>query len=59
MFDSNNVAINVTVLIHGGLIPLRFYTVPEMKSLFDTISVHGILSFVKEVASLLKFKGSF
>ena len=32
-----------------GLIRLRFYTVPDMKTLFDTISVDRILSFVNEV----------
>ena len=32
-----------------GLIRPRFYTVPDMKTLFDTISVDRILSFVKEV----------
>ena len=31
-----------------GLIPPRFY-VPDMKTLFDTVSVDRILSFVKEV----------
>ena len=32
-----------------GLIRPRFYNVPDMKTLFDTISVDRILSFVKEV----------
>ena len=32
-----------------GLIRPRFYTVPDMKSLFDTVSVDRILSFIKEV----------
>ena len=32
-----------------GLIRPRFYTVPDLKSLFDTFSVDRILSFVKEV----------
>ena len=32
-----------------GLIRPRFYTVPDMKTLFDTISVDRMLSFVKEV----------
>ena len=32
-----------------GLIRPRFYTVPDMKTLFDTVSVDRILSFVKEV----------
>ena len=32
-----------------GLIRPRFYIVPDMKALFDTISVDRILSFVKEV----------
>ena len=32
-----------------GLIRPRFYTAPDMKTLFDTISVDRILSFVKEV----------
>ena len=32
-----------------GLIRPRFYTVPDMKTLFDTVSVNSILSFVKEV----------
>ena len=32
-----------------GLIRPRFYTVPDMKTLFDTSSVDRILSFVKEV----------
>ena len=32
-----------------GLIRPRFYTVPDMKTLFDTISIDKILSFVKEV----------
>ena len=32
-----------------GLIRPRFYTVPDIKTLFDTISVDRILSFVKEV----------
>ena len=32
-----------------GLIRLRFYTVPNMKTLFDTVIVDRILSFVKEV----------
>ena len=32
-----------------GLIRPRFYSVPDMKSLFDTVSVDRILSFVKEI----------
>ena len=32
-----------------GLVRPRFYTVPDMKTLFDTVSVDRILSFVKEV----------
>ena len=32
-----------------GLIRPRFYTVPDMKTLFDTVRVDRILSFVKEV----------
>ena len=32
-----------------GLIWPRFYSVPDMKSLFDTVSVDRILSFVKEI----------
>ena len=32
-----------------GLIRPRFYTVPDIKTLFDTVSVDRILSFVKEV----------
>ena len=32
-----------------GHIRPRFYTVPDMKTLFDTVSVDRILSFVKEV----------
>ena len=32
-----------------GLIRPRFYTVQDMKTLFDTVSVDRILSFVKEV----------
>ena len=32
-----------------GLIRPRFYTVPDMKTLVDTVSVDRILSFVKEV----------
>ena len=32
-----------------GLIRPRFYTVPDMKTLFDTVSVDIILSFVKEI----------
>ena len=32
-----------------ALIRPRFYTVPDMKTLFDTISVDRIISFVKEV----------
>ena len=32
-----------------GLIRPRFYNVPDMKTLFDTVSVDRILSFVKEV----------
>ena len=32
-----------------GLIRPRFYSVPDMKSLFDTVSVNRILSFVKEI----------
>ena len=35
--------------INLDLIRPRFYTVPDMKTLFDTISVDRILSFVKEV----------
>ena len=31
-----------------GFIRPRFYTVPDMKTLFDTVSVDRILSFVKE-----------
>ena len=37
-----------------GLIRPRFYTVPDMKTLFDTVSVDRILSFVKEVALFTK-----
>ena len=32
-----------------GLVRPRFYSVPDMKTLFDTVSVDRILSFVKEV----------
>ena len=32
-----------------GLIRPRFYTVPDLKTLFDTVSVDRILSFLKEV----------
>ena len=32
-----------------GLVRPRFYTVPDMKTLFDTVSVDRILSFIKEV----------
>ena len=32
-----------------GLIRLQFYTVPDMKTLFDFVSVDRILSFIKEV----------
>ena len=32
-----------------GLIRPRFYTVPDLKTLFDTVSVDRILSFVMEV----------
>ena len=32
-----------------GLIRPRFYTVPDMKALFDTVSVDRIFSFVKEI----------
>ena len=32
-----------------GLIRPRFYTVPDMKTLFDTVSVDRMLSFVKDV----------
>ena len=37
-----------------GLIRPRFYTVPDMKTLFDTVSVDRILSFVKEVDLFIK-----
>ena len=36
------------------LIRPRFYTVPDMKTLFDTVSVDRILAFVKEVKEDLK-----
>ena len=39
----------LTDCIDLGLIRPRFYTVPDMKTLFDTVSVDRILSFVKEV----------
>ena len=32
-----------------GLVRPRFYTVPDMKTLFDTVSVDRIVSFIKEV----------
>ena len=32
-----------------GLIRPRFYTVPDMKTFFDTVSVDRILSFVKKI----------
>ena len=32
-----------------GLIRPRFYSVPDMKTLFDTVSVDRIISFVKEI----------
>ena len=35
--------------IYLGLVRPRFYTVQDLKSLFDTISVDRISSFVKEV----------
>ena len=41
-------------LIDLGLIRPRFYTVPDIKTLFDTVSVDRILSFVKEVDSFTK-----
>ena len=39
-----------------GLIRSRFYTVPDMKTLFDTISVDEILSFVEEVNLFAKIQ---
>ena len=35
--------------IDSWLIRPRFYSVPDMKALFDTVSVDRILSFVKEI----------
>ena len=35
-----------------GLIRPRFYTVPDMKALFDSVSVDRILLFVKEIKDL-------
>ena len=32
-----------------GLIRSRFYHVPDMKTLFDTVNVDRILTFIKEV----------
>ena len=32
-----------------GLIRPRFYSVPDMKTLFDTVSVDRIISFVREI----------
>ena len=32
-----------------GLIRPRFYAIPDKKTVFDTVSVDRILSFVKEV----------
>ena len=32
-----------------GLIRPRFYSVPDMKTLFHTVSVDRIISFVKEI----------
>ena len=40
-----------------GLIRPRFYTVPDMKTLFDTVSVDRIVSFVKEVNLFTKIWG--
>ena len=37
-----------------GLLRPRFYTVPDMETLFDTVSVDRILSFVKEVNMFAK-----
>ena len=37
-----------------GLIRPRFYTVPDLKTLFDTVSVDRILSFLKEVGLFAK-----
>ena len=37
-----------------GLIRPRFYSVPDMKTLFDTVSVDRIISFVKEINLLSK-----
>ena len=52
IYSVRQVLIDLKVL---ELIRSRFYTVPDMKNLFDTISVDKILSFVKEVNLSAKF----
>ena len=42
------------VLIDLALIGPRFFTVPDMKTLFETVSVDRILSFIKEVNLVAK-----
>ena len=44
--------------IDSCLMRPRFYTVPDMKTLFDIVSVDRILSFVKEV-NLFDLKAVF
>ena len=39
-----------------GLIRPRFYSVPDMKALFNTVSVDRILSFMKEIKLLQRSK---
>ena len=46
IYSVRHVLIDCTDL---GLIRPRFYSVPDMKTLFDTISVDRIISFVKEI----------
>ena len=41
-----------------GLIRPRFYSVPDMKTLFDTVSVDRIISFVKEINLFSKIQGA-
>ena len=38
-----------------GIMRLRFYTIPDMNTLFGNISVDRILSFVKQVNLFAEF----
>ena len=42
-----------------GIVRLRFYTVPDMNTLFGNITVDRILSFVKQVNLFAELKKYF